>query len=150
MEPDEGPSEAQALETQEIVEENPDTHTKRKNTNSPQLTADGYIDPSTQGISGDCWLLSGLSALSETQWGRDAIKEAINIKENGDIIITLKGAYGNKKQFKITSSELEAAKNNNKYSTGDIDVLAIELAVENIENSLVKLLMVVLMKKYSD
>lgn len=130
VEPDEGPSEAQALETQEIVEENPDTHTKRKNTNSPQLTADGYIDPSTQGISGDCWLLSGLSALSETQWGRDAIKEAINIKENGDIIITLKGAYGNKKQFKITSSELEAAKNNNKYSTGDIDVLAIELAVE--------------------
>ena len=30
VEPDEGPSEAQALETQEIVEENPDTHTKKK------------------------------------------------------------------------------------------------------------------------
>lgn len=114
----------------EQPEETRGKHVRAENTYNPQDKADGYIDPSVQQGSGDCWLLSGLNALTETQWGRDAIKQAINVKPNGDILITFKGAYGKKKQFLITKSELDAAKNNSKYSRGDMDVLAIELAVE--------------------
>lgn len=128
-------------EVEEPIENNPprdnvdetvqdDTHTDATDTYNPADKADGFIDPTVQQSTGDCWLLSGLNALSETQWGRDAIKQAINIKQNGDIVITLKGAYGKKKQFLITKSELEVNKNNPKYSKGDMDVLAIELAVE--------------------
>lgn len=105
-------------------------HTKLDNYVNTRNEADGFIDSVAQGRTGDCWLISGLNALSETQWGRDAIKEAIDIQPNGDIKITLKGAYGKKKQFTVTKQELDRAKDSEKYSSGDIDVLAIELAVE--------------------
>lgn len=106
------------------------THKTSENTYHPEQQLDGYIDTVTQGTTADCWLISGLNALSENQWGRDAIKKAINIKSNGDVVITLKGAYGKKKQFTVTAQELNNAKNSSKYSSGDMDVLAIELAVE--------------------
>ena len=106
------------------------THKTSENTYHPEQQLDGYIDTVAQGTTGDCWLISGLNALSENQWGRDAIKKAINIKSNGDVVITLKGAYGKKKQFTVTAQELNNAKNSSKYSSGDMDVLAIELAVE--------------------
>ena len=127
---EEQPVEESPAEEPEKPEEIDAKHNEASETYNPKDKADGFIDPIAQQGSGDCWLLSGLNALTETQWGRDAIKQAINIKPNGDILITFKGAYGKKKQFLITKSELDAAKNNSKYSTGDMDVLAIELAVE--------------------
>ena len=92
---------------------------------------DGIIDKSSQGKIGDCWLLTGLNALSETKWGREAIKEAIKVDpETGDIKITLKGAYGKNKVFTVSKQELETAKQSGNYSEGDTDVLAFELAIE--------------------
>lgn len=122
------------------VDETPETP-NTPDTNAPVGTytegkgisngADGIIDKAAQGELGDCWLITGLMSLSETKWGRQAIKDAMQINpDTGDIKITLKGAYRNQKVFTVTKSELEAAKQSGKYSHGDDDVLAFELAIE--------------------
>ena len=91
----------------------------------------GLIEYSEQSSNtGDCWLLSSLNAISSTSWGREMIKDAIKPNGNGGAIITLKGSRGKQKVFNITKEELEYADRSGKYSKGDDDVKAFELAFE--------------------
>ncbi len=96
---------------------------------------DGEIDDFKQGESGDCWLLSGLSSLRSTSWGRNIIKNSIIMNQDNTITVLLKGSSVNQKEFKITEDELQIAENSSKYSSGDLDVLAMELAVEKYRKS---------------
>ena len=84
------------------------------NTNTysrPDKVFDKIIDPVKQNNTGDCWLLNGLSMLSKTEWGRQALNDAISIdKSTGNITIKFKHAYGETKEFVITPKELESAK----------------------------------------
>lgn len=92
---------------------------------------DSIIDPSGQGQVGDCWLLAGINSLSYTKWGRQAIKDCLKFDEKtGDITVTLKGAYGGKKEFVVTKHELDNARKNKSYSSGDSTVLAFEIAID--------------------
>ena len=80
--------------------------------------------------TGDCWLLAGVNSLNTTPWGKKIIKNALRPDGEGGVIVTLKGADSNQKEYSITLSELDKALFSGKYSVGDDDMLAIELAVE--------------------
>lgn len=80
--------------------------------------------------TGDCWLLAGVNSLNTTPWGKKIIKNALRPDGEGGVIVTLKGADSTQKEYRITLSELDKALFSGKYSVGDDDMLAIELAVE--------------------
>ncbi|MBR6722061.1 hypothetical protein IKL64_01240 [bacterium] len=85
----------------------------------------GKIDANfKQGVTGDCWLLSSIKALASKEKGLDLLNSMITIQKDGD---TLKSVTVNiqGKDYVISKDELYAA---NEYSTGDLDVRAIEIA----------------------
>ncbi len=113
-------------------------------------TSDGKIDYAPQGGQGDCWFLACANSLSTTEWGTEAIKEAIkDDKNNEEYKVNLKGV-----DFEATFSyeDVEKAKKAvkggthgaPKYSTGDVDMLLLEMAAEKYlqkemdENGLVR------------
>jgi len=88
-------------------------------------TRDGAIGDTKQGRIGDCWLLSGVNALSYTEEGRKIIKDALEYHD-GYTTVHLKGAI----DYDITDEEVEKARCCRELSTGDDDMLILELAVE--------------------
>lgn len=100
-------------------------------------TMDGIIGNTDQRGTGDCWLLSGVSALSYTEAGKEAIKEALDYQDNGDTIVHLKGIG----DYTVTKEELdkirqEQANGSREYSIGDDDMLIMELAIEKVMDGL--------------
>ncbi len=85
---------------------------------------DGIIGDTQQGQLGDCWLLSGVNALSYTEEGQKIIKDALEYHD-GYTTVHLKGAI----DYDITDEEVEKARSEN-YSTGDDDMLILELAAK--------------------
>lgn len=114
-------------------ESNPDNKVKpSKDENS----LNGTIDyPVQQGEIGDCWLISAVLSMSYNEDGSQAIEDNMNIHDNGDVDVYFPGE---EKQYSVTASEIEKENNNvnsegkTKYSSGDDDMLAIELAVDKI------------------
>lgn len=90
----------------------------------------GYFQ---QGQTGDCWLLSGIYALSTTSWGKDIIKNSIKEDSFGNVTVLLRGT--DQKKFIISKERLENAKNSSKYASGDPDVIVLELAVEEVRTA---------------
>ncbi len=96
---------------------------------------DGKIDTSYQGSTNDCWLLSSVNAMSYTDDGEEILKNAIEVNKNdgSTVVHTYFGDYT------ISLDELQEAKladidGESKYSTGDDDVLVLELAIEKVLN----------------
>lgn len=98
------------------------------------LFFNGEIEPTWQGKNGDCWLLAGVNALNTTDWGREAISETLkNAKKpdsEGNFHVKLKGSKLNVDTFKISVDEFCEARESGYYSSGDDDMIMIELAVE--------------------
>ena len=94
------------------------------------LGVDGNIDDFGQGQKGDCWLLGALISMSATEFGRQALKEAIVQNEDGSVTVTFKGLGLSRT---VTAESLVEAQSAG-YSSGDNDVLAVELAVEQLIN----------------
>ena len=92
----------------------------------------GIIENSEQNLIGDCWLLSGLNALSNTSFGSEIIKNAITDNNDGTYSIHFKVPNTS---FTITEEEIIEAKSRNIYSKGDADMLIMELAFEKIFKS---------------
>ncbi len=91
----------------------------------------GEIEATMQSLeTGDCWLLSGVNALNTTSWGKKIIKNALRPDGEGGAIVTLKGADSDQKEYRVTIADLDKALASGKYSVGDDDMLAIEIAVE--------------------
>lgn len=86
---------------------------------------DGIINNTKQGKFGDCWLLSSVHGISK--YNRQMFKDIIKVAPTGDVTINLLGA---KRSYAISKNELEKAIKQQKYSTGDKDMVAIELAFE--------------------
>lgn len=107
--------------------------TSNNKTQNSVFNFNGEIE-STKQADGqiDCWLLSGINALNTTKWGKKAIKDAIKPDEMGGVYITLKGAPTKQKVFHVSIEDMQKADNSKQYSTGDPDMLAIELAVEKL------------------
>lgn len=92
---------------------------------------DGVIQDTKQSEeTGDCWLLTTLNAMRDTKWGAKIIKDAIKKDGKGGVIITFKGSKGEQKEFRVTEEEIVIARESGKYSKGDDDVIAFELAME--------------------
>ena len=89
-------------------------------------------------IQGDCWLLSDINAMSQSKWGKEAIKKSIIPDSEGGVTIHFKGSPLPQKNFHITAEDIQNAKNSGRYSTGDDDMLALELATEQVIKKLAK------------
>lgn len=95
-----------------------------------QLNINGKIEDFRQGTAGDCWLLSGLKALSETKKGAEIIKNSISQdKETGNVTVTIKSfVSGDKVSYTFTPKQINEAET--RLSRGDDDVRVIEMAIE--------------------
>lgn len=94
---------------------------------------DGIINDTKQGLAtGDCWLLSGVNALSYSSKGAEYIKDALEYQD-GCTIVHLKGGAGD---YVVTDEELMAIRADNQYSGNDIDMVIFELAVEKYRDDL--------------
>ena len=88
------------------------------------------IEPTKQGNQGDCWLLSVINSLKDSDWGR---KAAIVSDEDGNgVTVKFPDAPLEEKEFHITAEEIAQAKQSGHYSSGDNDVIARELATEKV------------------
>ncbi len=88
----------------------------------------GLIDAFEQGQTGDCWLLSSLESLSNSEEGRKLLQDAIQINDDGTYTVKFDGADW---AINITDADLRAARNSGQYSSGDDDVLLMEVAMQN-------------------
>lgn len=100
---------------------------------APQPQFNRQIERTYQSnIQGDCWLLSDVNALSYTSWGSQLLHDCIEPDENGDVIVKFKGSPLPQKNFRITPKEIDEAKTKGTYSSGDDDMIALELATEKL------------------
>ena len=88
----------------------------------------------------DCWLLSGINAMNTTEWGKQAIYDAIipDQDDSGGVTIKFKGSPLKQKSFHITAEEIDVARKSGKYSDGDDDMIAFELATEKVIKGMLK------------
>ena len=115
-------------DSEQFEEFGPKTERKRMLVNK----ADGKIDDFTQGSIGDCWLLSAINGLKRHPKGREILEKSLFVDKDNNVTVTLQGP---KKQYTCTKEQLDSTlnKHNYHYSTGDRDVLAIEMAVEKFK-----------------
>lgn len=71
----------------------------------------------------DCWLIAPIKSLAKNPKGQELLGQIISTDKKGDIIVKLKGVN---KKYIITKDELRGA---NEFSQGDLDVRAIEIAI---------------------
>ena len=100
---------------------------------TPVTNYNKKIEPTFQSEKqGDCWLLSDINAMNQTEWGKKAISDAIEPLKDGCVLIKFKGSPIEEKEFLITSDEIHSAKQSGHYSKGDDDMIAFELATEKL------------------
>ena len=99
-------------------------------------TRNEEIDEYQQNAIQDCWFLSALSTLSNTEKGKSLIKQSLNYTRKG-IEVTFKGLN---KTYEITNAEIKKAKsekesdNTPTHTQGDDDVIAFELGLEKLSS----------------
>ena len=111
------------------IEETPVPKTEPQTKTERLFDINEKVESSQQGYIGDCWLLSGLNSLSYSQKGQKLINDAITVNDNGSYTVTFGGIN---KDVNITDSDLLQARKSGLYSTGDDDVLLMEVAFEKV------------------
>ena len=91
-------------------------------------TKNGAIDNFKQAEEkGDCWLLSSLYSLSESEIGEKIIQNSIQYMPDGTSV-----TFAQNGEYFISNEELEKAKKSGTYAKGDDDVVIYELAMEKL------------------
>lgn len=99
----------------------------------PLKEPNGKIDANfEQGYTGDCWLLSAIKTIALKEKGLEKLNSMISIQKDDDKLISVTVKLQGK-DYVISSEELHSTV---EYSTGDLDVRALEIAVNRycIEN----------------
>jgi hypothetical protein len=98
--------------------------TRRGKSYNKLIPANGKIDATfNQGHVQDCWLLSAIKSVSLNPKGLEMLEDLISVDDKGNVTVKLKGVG---KEYTMSKEELEGA---NEFAQGDMDVRAIELAV---------------------
>ena len=90
----------------------------------------GVVDEFCQGRTGDCWLLSALKALSSSPAGKQIISNQIQWADNLSCVTVY--FAGVEKNITISIEEIVDAIYEGRLSSGDVDVLVIELAMQKV------------------
>lgn len=86
----------------------------------------GKIDANfKQGDMGDCWLLSSIKAAASNEQYLEKLNNMISVQKDGEKVISVTVNLQGK-NYIISNEELHAAI---EYSTGDLDVRALEIAI---------------------
>ncbi len=108
----------------------------------------GKVSDTKKGAVSDSWLLSGLNSLAATKEGKEVIKNSIQKNKDNTVTVKFKGID---REYNITKKELKDASRayitrigqngkvkgfDRKYSKGDGDVLAFEIAYEKYQQEL--------------
>lgn len=105
------------------------------------MAANEEVEDFRQGSIGDCWLLAGLKALASNPVGAEILKEQIKWADDySEVTIYFAGVN---KYVTITMDEIikaQDSKNNGgeRFSSGDIDVMVMELAMVKIMGGKIK------------
>lgn len=94
-----------------------------------EIEANGVLENSQQEDIGDCWLHSEVNAIKDTDFGKEAIKNAIQKNEDGSYTVKFKGVN---KSYTFSSEEIQSKIDENKYSKGDLDYKLLEMGVEKL------------------
>lgn len=90
---------------------------------------DGVIDDTKQKKIGDCWVLSGVNSMRETEIGAKILKNSITQNKDGSVTVELKGVG---KEYTFSAGEVTLAEYQTpdmKYAQGDTDMNLIEMAI---------------------
>lgn len=90
---------------------------------------DGVIDDTKQKEIGDCWLLSGVNSMRETETGARIIKDSITQNKDGSVTVELKGLG---KEYTFSAGEVYLAEydaSDMNYAKGDKDMNLLEMAI---------------------
>lgn len=114
-----------SVDLERILKRNPN------DSDAEPLNINGEIDePTKQGLTGNCYLLSSVSTLDSTEIGHKALRSLWHENENGDIEFTCKG---NGKTYTITKEDIQQS---NYLSHGDSDMRIYELAMDRYRRDL--------------
>ena len=94
----------------------------------------GEIDENViQGITGDCWLISSVYSLVQTEEGRELIKDSITVNDDNTVTVSFKGLGVS---YTLSADEIYKhdtdTNTSDDYSNGDNDMLVLELATEKL------------------
>ena len=89
-----------------------------------KIAPNGKIDADfAQGGVGDCWLLAAIKSAANNPQALNMLNDLISVDEKSNVIVELKGPG---KKYIITPEEINGS---TELATGDMDVRAIEIAV---------------------
>ena len=127
------------------------------NTSSYQVenTIDNHFGTSGQGQRGDCFFLAEINSIRNTKDGQRILSQNVRHNNDGSITVTLPGAVairnqycregnGNKCEvtgvYCITQDAIQKAARNagQSFSKGDLEVIALEIAMENYRAEMVQ------------